>query len=432
MSVQGTKRACVSFSTISYSMKKCGLLGRKLTHSYSPMVHEAFGKGYSYEIFEVEPEDLADFMQNGDFHGINVTIPYKKDVIPFCTELSQAALAIGSVNTILRLPGGGFFGDNTDCLGFFAMLKQGGINPTGKKILVLGSGGSSLTVCHVLRQQNAGEVVVISTRGEDNYENLAKHFDAQVIINTTPVGMYPETGETLIPLQKLSQFSRLEGVLDLVYNPAKTRLIMDAEILGLPCLGGLVMLVGQAAASAAVFSDGANVEPSVEKKVQELLRRKTENLVLVGMPGCGKTTIGRLLAEKLSRVFVDSDSEIENFAGRTIPEIFAQEGEEGFRKRETTILQELGKKSGMVISTGGGCVTRDENYFHLQQNGVVVFLERDVTLLEREGRPLSRGNLQNMYEIRLPNYRRFANFTAANDDSPDVVAAKILERIWLG
>jgi len=308
-------------------MQLCGLLGRKLGHSYSPAIHRALGGGYSYELFEVEPENLSTFLERGDFHGLNVTIPYKKDVIPFCWELSPVAAKIGSVNTILRRPDGSLFGDNTDASGFLSMVKRSGIDVQGKKTLVLGGGGSSLTVCHVLSGLGAGEVVVISRGGENNYENLNRHRDAQVLVNATPVGMYPDTDNAPV---SLSAFPRLEGVLDLIYNPARTRLLMDAQSRVLPLLGGLTMLVGQARAACELFS-GQPVDAGRERSVIRDLRRQTENIILIGMPGCGKSTIGKMLADVTERPFVDADHALETDAGLSIPEIFRREGEESFR-----------------------------------------------------------------------------------------------------
>jgi len=401
-----------------------GLLGKKLGHSYSPVIHKFLG-GYDYRLFEVQPDDLAAFMLGGQFSGLNVTIPYKQEVIPFCAELSPAAKSIGSVNTILRRPDGSLYGDNTDVVGFAAMLDQSGIEVRGKKVLVLGGGGSSLTVKHVLWQRGAEEVLTISRQGQDNYTNLARHADSQVIVNTTPVGMYPDTQPQ--PL-RLEGFPRLEGVLELIYNPARTRLIFEAKSRGIPCIGGLVMLVGQARAACELFL-GRPVEPGREKAALSLVRARTENIILVGMPGSGKTTIGRLLAEKTARPFADADAALEEEAGMSIPDIFAREGEVGFRARECAVLERLGKQSGMVIATGGGCVTREENYFHLRQNGKVVFLGRDLALLAREGRPLSAGDLDAMYARRLPLYRRFADVHAENSAPPEGVANTILEAL---
>jgi len=388
----------------------CGLLGRKLTHSYSPAIHEAFG-GYSYALFEVEPPELAAFMAREDLHGFNVTIPYKQEALAFCRELSPAAAEIGSVNTMLRVSGGGFFGDNTDASGFRKMLNKSGIDVRGKKVIVFGKGGSSLSVCHVLKELAAGELVTLSSK-DNHHDFLSRHSDAVILVNTTPVGMYP--GTEALPVS-LDYFPCLEGVLDLIYNPARTRLMLDAEERGLPHLGGLSMLVGQAAAASELFT-GKKVDAAKEQDVMRILRRRMENIVLVGMPGCGKSTIARALAEKLGKRFVDADTEIAETSGCSIPEIFRREGEEGFRRRETETLERFGKESGLVLATGGGCVTREENYRHLRRNGSVIFIERNLNELAREGRPLSQGDLDAMYEKRLPLYRRFADRVVRNEE----------------
>jgi shikimate dehydrogenase len=400
----------------------CGLLGRKLSHSYSPAIHAALGD-YSYVLFEVEPENLADFFKNENFHGINVTIPYKQDVMKFCGGLSPAAQEIGSVNTILRKPDGGLFGDNTDAAGFKKMVEKLNIPVKGKKAIIFGSGGSSLSVHYVLKELGAGEIAVIKI--EDNKpETLSRHADASLLINCTPVGMYPNTGESPC---LLDYFPRLEGVLDLVYNPARTRLMLDAENLGLPAIGGLTMLVGQAAVSSQIFT-GSGDAPDISRVINKL-RRDMENIILIGMPGSGKSTHGRIIADKLGKTFIDIDTEIEKAAMRTIPEIFAQEGEAGFRAKETAVLAKFGKESGLVIAAGGGVVTREENYSHLHQNGTLIFTERDVNTLAREGRPLSQGDLMKMYETRLPMYQRFADITADANGNPQEAAEKILEAL---
>ncbi|MCL2563552.1 MAG: shikimate kinase [Oscillospiraceae bacterium] len=402
----------------------CGLLGRTLTHSYSPAIHEALGGGYNYELFEVEPDNLPAFLERDNIHGLNVTIPYKRAVLPYCAELSPTAATIGSVNTLLRRPGGTLYGDNTDAMGFLAMLHRSGIVVEGKKVLVLGSGGSGRTVCHVLQRQYAGEIVTISRSGSNRYDNLDRHADAHVIVNTTPVGMFPMTGETPIDLDR---FPRLEGVLDLIYNPARTRLLLDAEARGIPHIGGLPMLVGQAAGAATLFS-GLEIPREREQAALHELRHRMENLILIGMPGSGKTTVGRLAAKRLGRPFLDADLALEAAAGNTIPEIFRAEGETGFRRRETLVLKTLGKQSGLVIATGGGAVTQLENYPHLHQNGLIICLERDLTDLPREGRPLSQAaSLGTMYAKRRPLYRHFADRTVANIGDPKAVADKVLE-----
>ena len=406
-------------------MLRCGLLGRTLAHSYSPALHELLGgDSYTYRLFEVSPENLPAFLEGDDWDGLNVTIPYKQAVIPFCKHLSPAARAIGSVNTIRRMEDGSLHGSNTDAVGFKHMIHRLGISVKHKKVLVLGSGGSSRTVCHVLKEQNASDIIVISRNGPETYDNLSRHSDAQIIVNTTPVGMYPET--EIAPVN-LTLFPQLEGVLDLVYNPARTRLLMDAKNQGIPHIGGLPMLAGQAAEAAAMFS-GKVISTQENQAACNLLRRKMENLILIGMPGAGKTTIGHLIAEQMGRPFIDTDQEIEQAAGQTIPEIFRREGEAGFRERETAILKKFGKESGLVIATGGGAPTQQENYFHLRQNGVIFFLERNLSLLAHEGRPLSqKGGLPEMYIQRRPLYQRFADAVIENKQDPQAAANQALE-----
>ena len=401
---------------------RAGLLGRKLGHSFSPRIHSFFGS-YSYDLFEVEPEDLESFLTGSSFDALNVTIPYKKAVIPFCAELSEAARAIGSVNTIVRRSDGSLFGDNTDAAGFAAMLQKLAVSPAGKKALVLGSGGASLTVQHVLKSAGA-EVIVISRSGENNYTNIELHCDAAILVNTTPVGMYPACGESPLDLARLP---RLEAVLDLIYNPARTQILLQAMDRGIPCLGGMTMLVEQARAAAERFT-GEDVNPSAGEKVLSLLNREKQNLILIGMPGCGKSTIGRILAKKTGRRFLDADKCIEERIGMSIPEFFAREGEDAFRRIETEVLRDLGKESGLVIATGGGCVTRAENRDSLHQNGRIFFLRRDLSLLPTKGRPISQANpLEELYRVRLPLYLSFADAEIENMAAPERCADRILE-----
>ena len=403
---------------------KCGLLGRKLGHSYSPQIHSYLGT-YSYDLFEKEPEEVADFIRNGDFTAINVTIPYKKDVIPYLDELSPTAKKMGSVNTVVRRPDGTLFGHNTDYFGFTSMVKRSGIPVAGKKALVLGSGGTSNTAVKALADLGA-QVVIISRSGENNYENLDLHADASVIVNTTPVGMYPKTG--VAPLD-LKRFPQLEGVLDVIYNPARTQLLLDAEAMGLPHDNGLWMLVAQAKEAAEYFT-GTKLDDSVIQAVHRKLSVQMQNIVLVGMPGCGKSTIGALLAKKLDRPLVDADAEIERLAGKSIPEIFAQDGEDAFRNWETQVLAELGKRSGLVIATGGGCVTKQRNYPLLHQNGSIVWLQRDIQALSTDGRPLSQANdLGVMYTRRRPLYEAFADFPVGNNGTTEETVSAILAHL---
>lgn len=403
---------------------KCGLLGRKLGHSYSPQIHGLLGN-YSYELFEKEPEQLAAFLKDGDFTGINVTIPYKKDVIPYLDELSPAARKIGSVNTIVRRADGSLFGHNSDYFGFVSLVNHSGIPVNGKKVLVLGSGGTSNMVVSTLSDLGA-EPIVISRSGENNYDNLHLHADASVIVNATPVGMFPNTGVSPIDLNR---FPTLEGVLDVIYNPAKTKLLLDAEALGIPHENGLWMLVAQAKEASEYFT-GQKLSDAVIERIHRILSHQMKNIVLIGMPGCGKSSIGALLAEKLNRTFVDADEEIIRLAEKSIPDIFAQDGEEVFRHWETMELEILGKQSALVIATGGGCVTRSHNYPLLHQNGMIVWLERDLSQLPTQGRPLSQANrLEEMYALRRPMYEAFGDIQVNNAGSPEDTVNEILSRL---
>lgn len=393
---------------------KSGLLGRKLGHSYSPEIHEFLGS-YSYDLFEREPEDVGDFVVNGDFTGINVTIPYKKDVIPYLDELSPLARRMGAVNTIVRREDGSLFGHNTDYFGFSSMVQRSGISVSKKKVLVLGSGGASNTAVKVLEDLGAN-VVIISRSGNNNYSNLYLHRDASVIVNCTPVGMYPNTG--VAPLD-LKAFPALEGVLDMIYNPSRTKLLLDAEALGLPHENGLWMLVAQAKEAAEYFGK-KQLPDSIIENVYKRMSAKMQNIVLIGMPGCGKSTIASMLAEKLGRKAVDADKEIEKLAGKSIPEIFADDGEAVFRNLETQVLSELGKQSQLIIATGGGCVTQKRNYPLLHQNSSIFWLQRDLTLLPTDGRPLSQSTkLKDMYQVRQPLYTAFADYQICNNASPE-------------
>ena len=400
---------------------KCGLLGRKLGHSYSPQIHAMLGS-YSYALFEKEPEEIEAFLKCGDWAGINVTVPYKKSVIPYLDELTPTAEKLGAVNVIVRR-NGRLIGHNTDFFGFQTMLNASKLDISGKKALVLGSGGASNTVCAVLNDAGA-EVVIISRSGENNYTNLHLHKDAALIVNTTPVGMYPNTGIAPVDLE---QFPNLQGVLDVVYNPSRTKLLLDAEKnTNLVCANGLLMLVAQAKEAAEWFTD-ASISDDVIEPILHTLENQMQNIILIGMPGCGKTTIGKLLAESTGKAFVDSDEQIVALAGKSIPEIFADDGEAVFRDWETTALAQLAKQSGLVIATGGGCVTRECNYGLLHQNGRIFWLQRDLNLLPVDGRPLSQANkLEVLYKIRKPMYEAFADHTVSNRNDPDSTVRQIL------
>lgn len=400
-----------------------GLIGEKLGHSFSPAIHHKLGD-YDYRLVELAPQELGPFLEAGEFWGLNVTIPYKKAVIPYCQELTPQARHIGSVNTIVRRPDGTLLGHNTDYDGFAYLLRRAGAQVAGRKALVLGSGGASLTVQAVLRDLGAGEVVVISRTGENNYGNLSRHRDAAVLVNATPVGMFPKEGVSPVDLEN---FPELEGVFDLIYNPARTSLLLQAKDRGLVWSNGLGMLVAQAKAAAERFLDTSISDGRVEEITREM-ERETQNLVLIGMPGCGKTTVGALVAQRLGRTFVDTDAIVETEAGCTIPELFAREGEEAFRCLEHRVLCQVSQKHGLVVATGGGIVTRRENWGPLRQNAQVIFLRRALSDLPVQGRPVSQStNLEQLYRQRLPLYEKAADWTEDNT-TVEETAERIIRR----
>ena len=398
-----------------------GLLGRTLKHSYSVHIHRALGND-GYALYELEPEALCAFLAREEIAGLNVTIPYKRDVMAHCDVLDETAREIGSVNTIVRLPDGKLAGYNTDAYGLRYMASRAGIVISGKKAVILGSGGASLTAQYVAKAEGAREIVVISRGGADNYDNLSRHSDAQIIINTTPVGMYPHTGEAPVDL---ALFPACEGVLELVYNPRRTALAFRADELGIPCGEGLSMLVAQAKAAEELFF-GCAIPDGENERILRLLRRSTQNIVLIGMPGSGKTTIGAALAQLCGRTLIDLDEQIVRTAGKPIPEIFAESGEAAFRALEREQAQIWGKESGLVLVTGGGIVKDERNYQSLRQNGRIYQITRDLALLPREGRPLSlTTDMETMLRERAPLYARFRNASIANDSTPEAAAAEI-------
>lgn len=400
-----------------------GLLGRKLSHSLSPQIHERLGD-YKYDLFCKEPEELDEFFADKTLKGYNVTIPYKVDAYRHCDELSERAKKIGSVNTCIRRPDGTLYGDNTDYFGFSYMAKKAGASFKGKKVLVLGDGGASLTVRIVAHDEGAKEVSVVSRKTENNYENIHRHFeDTDIIVNTTPVGMFPNNGERLIDLSK---FTKCECVLDLIYNPLKTELLLQAEKLNLKYANGLVMLVAQAVKSAEQFIEKEIDEKEIGRVYNSLFKDR-QNIVLVGMPGCGKSTIGKMLAEKSGKEFVDTDEMIVKKENRPIPEIFSSEGEEYFRTVETECVKEAGKRMGLIIATGGGAVLKEENRNAIRENSVVVFLEREISSLATDGRPLSSSEekLKTMFERRYPIYKEVSDFTVKTNDNPEITLKEV-------
>lgn len=407
-----------------------GLLGRKLGHSFSPGIHrqigEAAGRTYDYVLFEKEPEELEAFIKGGEWEGLNVTVPYKEDVIPFLDELSEEAAAIGAVNTIVRKDGR-LIGYNTDYYGFMHTLDANEVQVEDAKCLVLGAGGASKAVCAVLKDMGAGEVVVMSRKGDVTFADLADHKDADILINTTPVGMYPDTGKSLV---YPGTFTKLKWVVDLIYNPIRTNLLCQAKKSLMEPISGLQMLVSQAVYSYMLFTDNVIEErDEITEKIADAMRSEKQNILLIGMPGTGKTTVGTALADMLGRELFDTDEMIIARDGRPIPEIFADEGEEYFRDLESAAASELSQKTGVIISGGGGIITREENYYALAENSFIVFLNRDLTLLPIEGRPLSQSQpLERLYQARLPLYRSWCDAEVdMNGLTPEETAEKIME-----
>ena len=402
---------------------RCGLIGEKLGHSFSPQIHRHLAD-YSYDLFEMSESEVGDFLKSGKFDSTNVTIPYKKTVMPFLDEISDEARRIGSVNTITHTPSGGLRGDNTDYFGFSYMMRKSGIELCGKNVIILGTGGASLTARTVCADMGAKKITFVSRSGEVNYENVYDACaDAEVVINCTPVGMYPKN---LVSPVELGRFKSLEGVADMIYNPAATSLLLEAQRLSVRRTNGLSMLVAQAKRASELFLD-ERIDDSEIDRIVSLIQNETMNIILVGMPGCGKSTVASLIANATGRELIDTDTLIVENEGRSIPEIFASDGEDYFRACEHRAAESAGKLSGKVIATGGGIVTRGENLDALRQNGKIFFIERDISLLSRDGRPLSQNcDLNAMYEKRLPLYYKFADYTVKNAGAVSDCAEEII------
>lgn len=398
-----------------------GLLGRKLGHSLSPQIHSHLCD-YEYKLYPTEPEKLDEFFADTRLSGFNVTIPYKVEAFNRCSTLSETAKKAGSVNTVIRRPDGSLYGDNTDYFGFLYMAGKIGCDFKGKKVLILGSGGASLTAQLVSADEGAKEITVVSRNGENNYKNISRHYDADIIINTTPVGMYPNNGERLIDLSK---FTKCRKALDLIYNPARTVFLLDAQKLGIDCINGLPMLVAQALRAAEIFT-GKSIPLSEIDRIHDIILGNQKNIVLVGMPGCGKSTLAKLLSEKTGRECVDTDSLVE-LCGETIPEIFEKYGEAEFRRRETEAIKSVAKEQGRIIATGGGAILKEENRIALRENSTVIFLNAPIERLATNGRPLSKDieTLHKMHAQRLPLYLDAADITVEVDPDPEVTLRRI-------
>ena len=387
-----------------------GLLGRKLGHSFSPRIHRMLGN-YPYSLIELEEDELACFMRENDLDGFNVTIPYKQAVMPYLADLSEVARVIGSVNTVIRMPDGSLKGDNTDAWGFQKLLGDNSFS-NQDKALVLGSGGSSKTVQAVLKDRGV-HVAVISRKGENNYNNLHQHSDASLIVNTTPLGMYPNNGEA--PLS-LSGFPDCRLVIDLIYNPWRTSLLMEADALGIEGRGGLLMLCAQAQRANELWGLTASGEDR-SSDMTSMLSKTMRNIALIGMPGCGKSAVARSLHQITGRPVFDTDEMIERNMGMGIPAIIEMKGIVFFRQLESEALKEAGKQSGAIIATGGGAVTEPGNLPLLRQNSRIVWIQRDPELLPVAGRPLSQGRgIETLLRERRPLYEAWSEAACLNED----------------
>ena len=407
-----------------------GLIGEKLPHSFSKEIHEKLA-GYDYQLKELTPAQLPGFLQKREFKGINVTIPYKQAVIPYLDEIDEKAKAIGAVNTIVNREGK-LYGYNTDYDGMVALIRHAGLSLEGKTVLILGTGGTSKTAMAVAKDLGAASVQRVSRTAKEgaiSYEE-AQRLPVQILINTTPSGMYPNLdGQPM----DLSRFGWLEGVLDAVYNPLRTRLVLQARDNGARAQSGLYMLVAQAAAACELFV-GESLPQGALSRVYRTIHGEKQNIVLTGMPGSGKSTVGRILAQEMGREFVDTDTEIIRLAKKPIADIFAQRGENGFRELEGQVIQQLSQRTGLVIATGGGAILRAENLRRLRQNGRIYFLDRPLEDIQpSDDRPLSRDReaLEQRYAERYPRYVAAADTGIPVRGNADTVAQAIREEFLI-
>lgn len=395
-----------------------GLIGKTLKHSFSPKLHKYLGD-YSYELFELKPDELESFFKRQDLKAINITMPYKEEAMKYCNKFSPEALRIGCINTAIW-DGEDIIGYNSDYYGCMEMLKEIDLEIKGSSVAILGDGSTSKTVRIALEDLGAKEILNISRRGEIKFDDMEKYNHVEVIVNATPVGMYPNNLESLL---NLKDFPKLKAVADVVYNPLRTKLILDAKRLGIRTATGLKMLVYQGIKANELFFD-RKIEKEESKKIYSYIYRDVSNIVIIGMPGSGKTSIGRSLAKKLDRGFVDLDREIEKIDGISVQQIFENYGEDGFREFENAACIKYGKETGIIISTGGGVVLDKQNFNPLKQNGIIVQIDRKLNKLDTKGRPLSKGGFENLVKLqieRTKKYQDFADFKVVNIYHPDCV-----------
>ena len=408
--------------------KLYGCIGERLTHSFSKEIHNALGD-YDYRIIELEREALGDFARQGSFAAINVTIPYKEAIIPYLYGIDEHAASIGAVNTVVNR-NGKLYGYNTDFFGMSELFDHAGVSVKGKKVLILGTGGTSKTAYAVAAARGAREILRVSRTAREGAitytEMYARHADAEVVINTTPVGMHPNIFDKAIELER---FPCLSGVIDAVYNPLRTPIILDAKERGIPAEGGLYMLVAQAVRASEIFTDTKYGYGELERVYRKIMSDK-ENIVLIGMPGCGKSTVGSLVSQMLGRELVDTDRLIEKKAGKDIPTIFREDGEAVFRKLEAELIRECASKNGVVIATGGGSVLLADSLDALRENGRIYFIDRPLErLVPTNDRPLSSTSedITRRYEERYGIYTSVADVAVNADCSPNAVAEKIIK-----
>ncbi len=398
---------------------KFGLLGGRLGHSFSPQIHAQLAD-YEYKLYPMPEDEVEGWIKACNLNGFNVTIPYKEKVYALCDVLTDRAKKIGCVNTVKKMPDGKIYGDNTDYYGFSYMVKKLGVKIRDRKILIIGSGGTAKTATAVLTDMGAKKIVILS-RKDNTPENLKKHSDTDVLVNASPVGMYPKNGESPVDLDF---FPDCKGIIDVIYNPSLTELLIQGQKRGIPCINGLSMLVAQAKLACEIFTDTNIAESEIDRITKEI-EKQTKNLILVGMPGCGKTTAGKNLALLTGKEFIDSDEVIKATEGKCPSEIIKSEGERVFREIETRVLKEICKESGKIIATGGGAVTIPENHDIMRQNGTVIFLKRPIESLDKNDRPLST-DLPALYKKRLPLYEEFSDAEIEGKESPTETAAAIL------
>jgi len=401
-----------------------GLLGHPLGHSHSPKIHQKLAD-YTYKLFDIAPEKLDSFFQEGHFQGLNVTIPYKQRVMEYCEELSPLAKRLQAVNTLVRKSNGALYGDNTDYAGLIYALRRAGIGLKNRKVLILGTGATSRTAHAVGEDAGAREIVHVSRKGPVTYGDLSEQTDSEVVINTTPVGMFPHNAESLIDL---TQFPHCVGVVDVIYNPQWTPLLLQAKALGIAHANGLAMLVAQAKAAAEIFLN----KPVDDAKIEEILsvlQAEVSNLVLIGMPGAGKTSLGKRVAEQMQKPFYDSDEILAHEQDCSPAELIRQRGEEAFRRLEAEVIARLGQYQGVVIATGGGSILKKENRDALQQNGILLWIQRDLNKLSLEGRPLSENleQLQQLYARRAPLYEACSHSKVENNAALEEAVLRISE-----